>query len=337
MNDPTTPAIAAKDAARRIRAALATDGVEITHARALELVSAGAGARDWNTLSAALRRRPTPTPAAPSVTVPVLRIFDVDQARDFYLGYLGWHLDWEHRFEDHLPLYCQVSRGPHRLHLSEHHGDASPGAAVILEVGDVAGLHAELSARDYPYARPGLEEEEWGRVVTVHDPFRNRLDFLEPWPDDAGADTGGGSQSRPAHDSPIRAEVRVPVAPDVAFARFVDLGSWWDPAYTPDPGAFTGAAPLTAVGDDVVLLHGSWRYPIGRVTAWEPGARYAQSFTLAVDPDHPTTLTVTFAAEEGGTRVALEHGGWTAGNASRRAGFTDWPHLLQRYAEAMTG
>ncbi|GJN78769.1 hypothetical protein PLIIFM63780_002278 [Purpureocillium lilacinum] len=61
-----------------------------------------------------------------SVT-PILRIFDIVKADEFYVGYLGFNIDWEHRFGDNAPLYRQVSRGGLALHLSEHHGDGSPG------------------------------------------------------------------------------------------------------------------------------------------------------------------------------------------------------------------
>jgi catechol 2,3-dioxygenase-like lactoylglutathione lyase family enzyme len=30
---------------------------------------------------------------------PILRIFDDAKAREFYVGYLGFEVDWEHRFE----------------------------------------------------------------------------------------------------------------------------------------------------------------------------------------------------------------------------------------------
>jgi hypothetical protein len=58
---------------------------------------------------------------------PILRIFDVAKAREFYVDYLGYAIDWEHRFERALPLYMQISRDDSTLHLSEHHGDGSPG------------------------------------------------------------------------------------------------------------------------------------------------------------------------------------------------------------------
>lgn len=44
-------------------------------------------------------------------TIPILRIFSVEKAREFYVDYLGFQVDWEHRFEDVAPIYMQVSRG----------------------------------------------------------------------------------------------------------------------------------------------------------------------------------------------------------------------------------
>lgn len=111
--------------------------------------------------------------------IPVLRMFDVPKAHEFYLGFLGFAVDWEHRFEEGLPLYTQVSRAGCALHLSEHHGDASPGAAVRIAVDDIDALHAELAAKQYGYGRPGVETRPWGlRELAVHDPFGNRLIFF---------------------------------------------------------------------------------------------------------------------------------------------------------------
>ncbi|GAA2647022.1 glyoxalase superfamily protein [Streptomyces lunalinharesii] len=118
--------------------------------------------------------------------VPIFRIFDVAKAHDFYLDYLGCTLDWEHRFAPDTPLYTQVSRSGLVLHLSEHHGDATPGSTVYVELTGVRTLHAELTAKDYPYLRPGLEEDEFGTGLTLIDPFGNRLRFNEPRPDAPG-------------------------------------------------------------------------------------------------------------------------------------------------------
>lgn len=115
--------------------------------------------------------------------IPVLRMFSIAKAREFYLDYLGFQVDWEHRFEPALPLYMQISRGDLLLHLTEHHGDCTPGAKVFVEMTGVAALHAELTAKNYNYLRPGLEREPWGATtVTVTDPFMNRIVFNESDP-----------------------------------------------------------------------------------------------------------------------------------------------------------
>jgi glyoxalase superfamily protein len=113
-------------------------------------------------------------------TIPILRIFSAEKTQEFYIGYLGFKVDWEHRFEPSLPLYMQVSRGSLLLHLSEHHGDCTPGAKVFVEMTGVALLHAELAAKNYSYLRPGLEKAPWGATtLTVTDPFMNRIVFSE--------------------------------------------------------------------------------------------------------------------------------------------------------------
>ena len=112
-------------------------------------------------------------------TIPILRMFDEAKAREFYLDFLGFSCDWEHRFEPGLPLYLQVSRAGCVLHLSQHHGDATPGSALRIGVSDLDGFHAELQARQYGYARPGIVAQPWGREMAVHDPFGNRLVFAE--------------------------------------------------------------------------------------------------------------------------------------------------------------
>lgn len=113
---------------------------------------------------------------------PVLRIFDDAKAREFYLDFLGFTLDWEHRFAEGYPLYAQVSRAGLTLHLSAHHGDACPGATVHVTMQGVDAYRQELLARAYRYASPGVEDQPWGRVMTLTDPFGNRLRLCEPPP-----------------------------------------------------------------------------------------------------------------------------------------------------------
>ncbi|HSV82421.1 MAG TPA: glyoxalase superfamily protein [Ramlibacter sp.] len=112
-----------------------------------------------------------------SPPIPILRIFDEAKTREFYVDFLGFTIAWEHRFEPGLPLYLQVARDGCVLHLSEHHGDCSPGAALRIAVDDLEAFQQELLARKYSYARPGIQEMPWGRDMEVRDPFGNRLVF----------------------------------------------------------------------------------------------------------------------------------------------------------------
>jgi len=113
--------------------------------------------------------------------VPILRMFDEAKARAFYVDYLGFAVDWEHRFDPDAPLYMQVSRGDCVMHLSEHHGDGTPGTYLRVRVSDVRKLHAQITAKPYKYMRPGIQEQDYGeREVVVYDPFGNRLIFCEP-------------------------------------------------------------------------------------------------------------------------------------------------------------
>jgi uncharacterized glyoxalase superfamily protein PhnB len=113
--------------------------------------------------------------------VPILRIFDLGKAEEFYQSFLGFSVDWDHRFDANAPLYRQISRGNLLLHLSEHHGDGSPGARIRVMMQGIEEFHREISAKGYRFMRPGLETTPWGTLETgVIDPFGNHIRFCEP-------------------------------------------------------------------------------------------------------------------------------------------------------------
>lgn len=113
-------------------------------------------------------------------TIPILRIFDVAKAREFYEDFLGFHVDWEHKFEASAPAYLQVSRDGCVLHLTEHYGDCCPGGTVFIRICALEEFHQELTAKSYRYMRPGVELAPWrAKLMEVTDPFGNRLRFNE--------------------------------------------------------------------------------------------------------------------------------------------------------------
>lgn len=113
-------------------------------------------------------------------TIPILRIFDVQKAKDFYCGFLGFTVDWEHHFDDNSPAYLQVSRDGLTMHLSEHHGDCTPGSTVFVWMTGIEGFHNEITSKDYKFNNPGLETTFYdAKCVEVTDPFSNKIGFNE--------------------------------------------------------------------------------------------------------------------------------------------------------------
>lgn len=120
-----------------------------------------------------------PKPISFAQAIPIVRMFDIAKAREFYVDFLGFQVDWEHRFADNMPLYMQVSRGELKLHLSEHAGDATPGGNMVVWMTGLAAFQQELIGKNYRYMKPGITTEEWGREMVVTDPFGSRIRFME--------------------------------------------------------------------------------------------------------------------------------------------------------------
>ena len=112
--------------------------------------------------------------------IPILRSFDEFKAKEFYVGFLGFNIDWEHRFEDNFPLYMQISKDGCIIHLSEHHGDSSPGASLRITTKNLDSYNKELIDKQYKNAKPGIQDMPWGtRDMAISDPFGNKLIFNE--------------------------------------------------------------------------------------------------------------------------------------------------------------
>jgi uncharacterized protein YndB with AHSA1/START domain len=124
----------------------------------------------------------------------------------------------------------------------------------------------------------------------------------------------------------VRTSTTVAVDPDTAFRVFTEeIDLWWKrgPAHRFGPGRNgtlrfepgTGGR-LLEVFDDAQGGH----YEVGKVLAWEPGARLVFEFrALAFEPGQITEVEIRFARAPGGTRVELEHRGWGALRADHPA------------------
>ncbi|MDP1556285.1 MAG: SRPBCC domain-containing protein [Hyphomonas sp.] len=113
--------------------------------------------------------------------------------------------------------------------------------------------------------------------------------------------------------SAVLVALRVPATPEDTFDAFTDeIGLWWRPS---------ALFQLTPRGDGTLSFEGEARlittlpngkvFEIGKVTAWQRGARLAFSWRQATfRPDQVTTVEVTFQAVGGDTRVTVTHRGW---------------------------
>lgn len=109
--------------------------------------------------------------------IPQLRITQAERSLAFYVGQLGFVVDWEHQFEPGYPLFFQITREGQTIFLTEHTGDCELGGAVYFVVPDVDALAASFQARGLE-AEQGPADTSWGtREMLVCDPDGNRLRF----------------------------------------------------------------------------------------------------------------------------------------------------------------
>lgn len=112
--------------------------------------------------------------------IPVLRIFDLNKAKEFYCGFLEWKIDWSHTFGDDFPIYMQISKDSSLIHLSEHYGDSCPGSTIKINVENIEAMASKLKEKSYKYSKPSVEIMPWNtKEMWIHDPFGNKLMFYQ--------------------------------------------------------------------------------------------------------------------------------------------------------------
>ncbi|MBF9141628.1 glyoxalase superfamily protein [Hymenobacter properus] len=114
------------------------------------------------------------------MVTPVFSISDYAKAIEFYIGWLGFRIDWE-EMRNKQPVYVQVSRGEVILHLNALPDDVPPGAKARAEMQGLLAFHRQLLNKNQA-TRLSLEPAYWNNRVLemeVVDPFGNRIVFCE--------------------------------------------------------------------------------------------------------------------------------------------------------------
>jgi uncharacterized protein YndB with AHSA1/START domain len=140
---------------------------------------------------------------------------------------------------------------------------------------------------------------------------------------------------------PLRITFDVRCPPERTFELWMARTStWWPTTHT------VSAQP----GVDVIIEPGvggrifertpdGAEHDWGQVTAWDPPHRIAYLWHLRQDRTDATEVEITFAAaQDSGTRVAIEHRGWEAlggrGAEQRERNQTGWAGLLPHFQAA---
>ena len=119
----------------------------------------------------------------------------------------------------------------------------------------------------------------------------------------------------PAGDR-VRVQTFVHVPPNQAFDVFTrEIDAWWRRSPRFRLGTKLGSTIRfegEAGGRLVEVLEGGREHFIGKVLAWERGARLCFEWrAVKFAPHEVTEVEVLFEPGEGGTRVILEHRGWS--------------------------
>jgi hypothetical protein len=105
------------------------------------------------------------------LVIPILRVSDAGKAVVWYRR-LGFTEESVHRFGPGMPAFVTIARGPLRLFLSEHQGDARPDTLLYLRIRDVDAIAAEFDAT--------VEQAPWAREIEIRDLDGNRLRIGTP-------------------------------------------------------------------------------------------------------------------------------------------------------------
>ena len=111
------------------------------------------------------------------VAIPVS---DVDRAKDFYVGKVGFHADHDHRVSDELRFVQLTPPGSAcSIALGTGVTDASPGSVKGLQlvVEDIHAARAELLERGVEVG--DVQEFDWGKFVFFQDPDGNAWSVQE--------------------------------------------------------------------------------------------------------------------------------------------------------------
>jgi catechol 2,3-dioxygenase-like lactoylglutathione lyase family enzyme len=185
----------AKTIAKALRASLESRGTSLSHSECLEIVAQQFGFAEWNILAAKLSAEEGREDSAEAGVdlqppIPVMRVASLEAAMPFYVGFLGFRLDWGYEAGS---TYAQVTRSGVSLHLNAQ-SRLEGSSGMLVRMSGLDALHLELSGKDGVFAPGAISSTPWdSRVFHVVDPFGNAIQFWENNPPGVAGPLSEGS------------------------------------------------------------------------------------------------------------------------------------------------
>ncbi len=111
---------------------------------------------------------------------PVFRIYDYNNAIEFYINWLGFKIDFEDRPKPDIgPTSVQISMNGIIIKLTDRDDCVAEGEVEIYNFQEVRKYYEKLMAKNYKKAikEKVLQEDTF---LYITDPFGNKLTFSEP-------------------------------------------------------------------------------------------------------------------------------------------------------------
>ena len=109
----------------------------------------------------------------------LFRILSYKTAVRFYVGFLGFQIDWENRIRPTDLVYMQLSYNGLILHLSEFK-KFDTNTIVFVETFNIQAFHSELKERNLESNIQDIKQTTWKTMqLEIEDPFGNLLRFNE--------------------------------------------------------------------------------------------------------------------------------------------------------------
>lgn len=114
--------------------------------------------------------------------IPILKVFDVIRAKEFYVDVMGFKVEWERGSDEKSNIYMILSYEHILLYFTAYDDEVASVSSVFIEFSGLKEYHEFLMERKVGYLFADPNMTPWKSLsMEVIDPFGNKLLFCEPF------------------------------------------------------------------------------------------------------------------------------------------------------------